>query len=154
MEKCLICGKSVNTNKGNCVKTDNGYTHKRCPKSKEEQNPLETKQYKQLTDTINEQYLSKPSDWYKKHSLNWTAVTNQIQILKHKGYSYADIEYAAIEVFKEFGAFLGFGAVSNRIVSIIAKRDRRLEIEKSIKEVPTTNEVIVLSSIIEEDIEW
>lgn len=154
MEKCLICGKAVNTGKGNCIKTDNGYTHKKCPRTKKDQNSLEIEQYKQLTRTINEQYLSKPGGWYKEHSLNWRAVTNQIQLLKQQGYTYEDIEYATIEVFKELGAFFGFGAVSNRIVSIIAKRDRRLEIENSIKEVPTTNEVIDLSSIIKEDIEW
>lgn len=154
MEKCLICGKTVNTHKGNCIKTDNGYAHKRCPRTKENPNSLEVEQYKQLTRTINEQYLTKPSDWYKEHSLNWKAVTSQIQMLKQQGYTYEDIDYATKEVFKELGAFLGFGAVVNRIVSVIAKRDRRLEVERSIQETSTTNTVIDLSSIIEEDIEW
>ncbi|MEE1073269.1 MAG: hypothetical protein U0L26_12975 [Cellulosilyticum sp.] len=154
MEVCLICGKRINPTKGNCVKREDGYVHKKCPKVKETLSSLESDQYKSLIRTINEQYINKPSAWYQEHSINWRAVTNQIRTLKEQGYTYEEMEYAAIEVFKEFGTFFGFGAVVNRIVSIIAKRNKRLEIEKSIMETHTVDVGIDLSSIIEEDVEW
>lgn len=153
MEKCLVCGGRVNTTKGNCLKVDGGYIHKKCPKDTRLKGS-EKEQWISLRNTINEQYISRPSDYYKDHSLNWKAVTNQIKGLRDEGFTYEEIEYATKEVFKEFGIFFGFGGVVNRIVSIIAKRNRKLEMMKNIDKTPVEDKPIDLSGIINESEEW
>ena len=155
MEKCLICGRGINISKSNCVKTENGYKHKKCPGQKSKMTDIEKQQWNSLRDTINEQYISKPNEYYKSHSLNWTAVTNQIRMLHEQGYSYEEIEYATKEVFKEFGMFFGFGGVVNRIVGIIAKRNRQLETLKGLEfKTVVVDESIDLTSIINESEDW
>lgn len=153
MEKCLVCGGRVNTSKGNCMKVDGGYTHKKCPKDTQLNNS-EKEQWISLRNTINEQYITRPSDYYKEHSLNWKAVTNQIRQLREEGYTYEEIEYATKEVFKEFGLFFGFGGVVNRIVGIIAKRNKKAEAMKNIKSKTTESKSIDLTNIINESEEW
>ena len=154
MEKCAICGRNINITKGNCMPFGDGYAHKKCPQSTNKLLDTEKQQWESLRNTINEQYISKPSDYYKQHSLNWKAVTNQIKSLRNQGYTYEEIEYATIEVFKEFGMFLGFGGVVNRIVGIIAKRNKQLETLKEIESKPTVVETVDLTSIISESEEW
>ena len=154
MEKCFICGRNVNIEKGNCIKTEAGYRHKKCP-SEQKLKGIERDQWKSLVNTINEQYISRPSDYYKEHSLNWKAITNQIRKLRSDGYTYEEIEYATKEVYKEFGLFFGFGGVVNRIVGIIAKRNKKVEMMKNITTTKSTeSNPIDLSNIINESEEW
>ena len=155
MEKCFVCGRNINIAKNNCMQTPDGYIHKKCPIGTDKLSNVEKQQWESLRSTITEQYLSKPSDYYKEHAINWKAVSNQIKTLRNQGYTYEEIEYATKEVFKEFGMFYGFGGVVNRIVGIIAKRNRQLETLRGLEaKCVTVDESIDLTNIINESEDW
>lgn len=131
---CHICGKKIMLSKANYKldKYDN-YIHKKCPKSKviDDKDKIA---YNSLKDKIMYYFTNYPSDYYKEHSLRWIPVTNSIKEL-HKRYTYEEIEFALDTVIKEMKQFYGFGAVVNRIDSIMEREKKRNEVLSTEKQV-------------------
>lgn len=155
MNKCELCGKNVNITKGNCIITTTGYRHKKCPVEK--LSDKDKKAYKDLTNCILKCWTDRPRGYYEfGKSLNWTSLTSQIKRLVDEGYSYEDIQYAMEISYHELDGFWGFNQVTNRIKSIIERRNKYDIVKDNIKDVEYQDEDITfdLGKLKDGDDEW
>jgi hypothetical protein len=125
--KCAVCGRNVDTSKGNCVINEGIVTHKRCPidtaLTTEEQNDL-----KELKDAI--QWVAVK---YQK-PLNWVLIATQIKALRDKGYSYKDQLYALKYVVEMDKTYWGYARIEKFIIHAMEHKKKQMEYENKKKE--------------------
>lgn len=102
--KCEVCGKGMNTAKGNSVFNNGVWTHKKCP-VKTTLNDIEKCHWNNLRDRINELCVQ-----YDRPA-NWTLITAQIKRYKEMGYTYQDQLYTLNYIVEKDGTFWGYGRV-------------------------------------------
>lgn len=154
MDKCVICGKAIRRTGSNWIMTQNGITHRKCPKDKTQMSEQESIEYKSLRDRIAYHCTNNAKGYISENGMNFMRALQVVKQLHEAGYSYSEIEYTLDETVEQLNGFWGIKQVSNRIDLIVAKK-RKLDSKRESMQTTKTEKVTFnVDKILQEYDEW